>query len=105
MLRSAAEIPITAPVWALLQFHHWNAMPKAMKAWMRAWVAADSCLTHFTIWLKTVSTVRSTRSTLLRTDRSTEAGRALCRALAGTIRPQEFGGVAFGIAGALWCQC
>jgi hypothetical protein len=29
---SAVEIPITAPVWALLQCHHPNAMPAAMKA-------------------------------------------------------------------------
>ena len=68
MPRSVTEIPITAPVWASLQCHHWNAMPRAMKASMRTWVAADSCLTHVTIWLKTVRTVRSTRSTLLRTD-------------------------------------
>ena len=47
--RRAAEIPMTAPVWLLLQCHHWKAMPIAIKARMMACVAAGSFLTQVTI--------------------------------------------------------
>src|SRR5713101_5638031 len=70
--KRAATIPTTAPVCALLQVHHWKAMPSAIKASTRAWNAADSCLTHFTIWFSTFSTFPLHRSTLLHTDRSAE---------------------------------
>src|SRR5713226_8768746 len=47
--RRAATIPTTAPVWPLLQCHHWKAIPSPRKASIRACVAADSFLTHVTI--------------------------------------------------------
>src|ERR1700722_7131424 len=54
MPSSAAVIPTTAPVSALLQCHHWNEMPSAMNAVMRVCVAADSCLIQVTMALKTL---------------------------------------------------
>jgi hypothetical protein len=45
----AETIPMTAPVWALLQCHHAKAMPSAMKACTSAVNAADSCLTQLTM--------------------------------------------------------
>jgi hypothetical protein len=46
---SAAAIPTTAPVWALLHCHHPNAMPSAMKTKMSACATTGSFLTQVRI--------------------------------------------------------